>query len=65
MTELQGTISAGGTESHGNAAEGRSIEQELENEARKNDDPRASSLIDYRLALVKDAINLRHSYEME
>jgi predicted transcriptional regulator len=41
------------------------LKQELENETRKNDDPRASSLIDYRLALVKDAINLRHSYEME
>lgn len=41
------------------------LKQELENEARKNDDPRASSLIDYRLALVKDAIDLRHIYDME
>jgi hypothetical protein len=41
------------------------LKQELENEAEGNDDPRESSLIDYRLALVKDAIDLRHIYEME
>jgi len=41
------------------------LKQELENEAGKSEDPRASSLIDYRLALVKDAIDLHHIYEME
>jgi hypothetical protein len=41
------------------------LKQELENEAGKGEDPRVSSLIDYRLALVKDAIDLRHIYEME
>ena len=41
------------------------LKQELENEAGKSEDPRASRLIDYRLALVKDAIDLRHIYEME
>lgn len=41
------------------------LKQELENEAERNDDPRESSLIEYRLALVKDAIDLRHISDME
>jgi DNA-binding transcriptional regulator YhcF (GntR family) len=41
------------------------LKQELEKEAERNDDPHESSLIDYRLALVKDAIDLRHISDME
>lgn len=41
------------------------LKQELENESVKSEDPREFSLIDYRLALVKDAIDLRHISDME